>query len=108
MAAITLGVACPAEDEIQRLFTIAGYFNLISKLFPAQSMQGQFKIVGIVFNQQNLNIVLTHQSPRCMSGPVFAQGYGTGSTWRHHKLCLNRASKDTDAGPLMRLLLFLP
>jgi len=65
------GKFAPAEKNVERFFPITRHLNRIGEVHLTQSVQGQFDFIGIVFNEENLENLLTHCCfPRLLVFPV--------------------------------------
>jgi hypothetical protein len=49
-----------AEEAIERFLPIACHLNVVDKVFITQGVQGQFGVIGIVFDEENLHFFLGH------------------------------------------------
>jgi hypothetical protein len=58
-----LGECTPAEKKVERFFPIPRHPNDVGEVFLLQLVESQFDILGVVFDEENLRIILSHGLP---------------------------------------------
>ena len=57
---LAMGVRAGAKDEIQGLGPVARDMDLVGEVLPLERVECQLHVVGIVFDQQDLDLVVIH------------------------------------------------
>jgi hypothetical protein len=60
---LPVSVRAGTKDKLQGLGSVARDMNMVGQVMLPERMKRQFHVVGIVFNEQNLDCVIHGQPP---------------------------------------------